>query len=105
MGREECKGKYVMANLPPRSPSPEIIEEENLYLYDVDMKDEVVPCQYDFPHDNTIPTMEFANPSVELGGIDVAILNPVENEKKPYSKDLYFFFCFHFGLKPRLVMG
>lgn len=47
MGREECKAKYVMENPPPRSPLPQIIEEEKLSLSDVDSNDETIPYKDD----------------------------------------------------------
>lgn len=74
--REECKAKYIVANPLPRFPPSKILENEKLSLFDVDLVDETAPCEDDPTCPAATPTTELANPSVQLGGIDVVISDP-----------------------------
>lgn len=94
VGREDCKSKYYVASPSPRSHLPELVEEENLLLSDIDSDDddEVIPCKADSaPCTAAFPAMGFANSSVELEGIEVVISNPVVDEKISDGSNLYFF--------------
>lgn len=87
MGCEEEKAKYVMPNPLPRSLPPKIVEEDKCSLFDVDSEEEAIPCEDEFARVATTH-VEYANPSVELGEIDVVISDPVVDKKNLDSRDL-----------------
>lgn len=72
-----------MENPPPRSLPTEIIEDEKLSLSDIEQEDEATLCEDDSAHLVATPNVVFANPLVELKGIDVVISDPVADEKNP----------------------
>lgn len=82
MGCEECKAKYAVENPLLRSLMPELAEKEKLLLSDIDSDDKVFPCEDDSaPRVEANLTVDSANPSVELEGINVVISTLVAEEK------------------------
>lgn len=79
--RKEGKTKYSFANPPLRSFPLDILEDEKLLLFDVDLEDDVDLCAEGPARIAAISATELANPSFDLGGIDVVISDPTAGDK------------------------
>lgn len=79
VGCEDCREKYVVANLPPRSPSVDLVGDEKLSFSNINLDDNgAIPWEDDSTPNNgddsvmltaAILAVGFVNPSIERWGM------------------------------------